>query len=168
MPALHRFILSALSGSLMLSMAHADAPRLVLQITIDQLRADLPLRYYDRFGDGGFRYLYESGTVYRNAHHAHANTETIVGHTTLATGAYPSIHGMVANLWFDRETGFVTYNVEDPDYVLLTEGADVNADTEIDPTQAAARSEGRSPAAILVTTISDEIRSSNGGRSKAA
>jgi hypothetical protein len=50
--------------------------------------------------------------VYRNVHHAHANTETIVGHATLATGAHPSGHGMVGNLWFDRETGFTTYNVE--------------------------------------------------------
>ena len=90
-----------------------------------------------------------------------------MGHTTLATGTYPSVHGMVANLWFDRETGFPTYNVEDPNYVLLTEGADVDEDTEIDPTMAAARSEGRSPAAILTTTISDEIRSHNNGRSKA-
>lgn len=158
--------LSALLILLCLTAAHAEQPRLVLQITVDQLRADLPLRYYDRFGEGGFRYLYDGGVLYRNAHHAHVNTETIVGHATLATGAHPSIHGMVANLWFDRETGFPTYNVEDPDYVLLTEGASVDADTEIDPTQAAARSEGRSPAAILVSTISDEIRSSNGGKSK--
>ena len=65
-------------------------PKLVLQITVDQLRGDLPDRYYDRLGEGGFRYLWENGVVYRNAHHAHANTETIVGHTTLATGAHPS------------------------------------------------------------------------------
>jgi predicted AlkP superfamily pyrophosphatase or phosphodiesterase len=152
---------------LCLTAAYADQPRLVLQITVDQLRADLPLRYYDRLEEGGFRYLYDDGVVYRNAHHAHVNTETIVGHATLATGTHPSIHGMVANLWFDRETGFATYNVEDSNYVLLTEGADVDEDTEIDPTQASARSEGRSPSAILVTTISDEIRSSNGGQSKA-
>ena len=54
-------------------------PKLVLQITVDQLRGDLPMRYYDRLGDGGFRYLWENGVVYSNAHHAHANTETIVG-----------------------------------------------------------------------------------------
>ena len=141
-------------------------PRLVLQITVDQLRGDLPTRYYDRFGDGGIRYLWENGVVYRNAHHAHANTETIVGHTTLATGAHPSGHGMVGNLWFDRETGFITYNVEDARYRLLTVGADVNKDTEIDPTQRAARSDGRSPAAILGSTFSDELRSNSGGRSK--
>ena len=141
-------------------------PRLVLQITVDQLRGDLPTRYYDRLGQGGFRYLWENGVVYRNAHHAHANTETIVGHATLATGAHPSGHGMVGNLWFDRESGYITYNVEDPDYRLLTQGADVNEDAEIDPTQRAARSEGRSPAAILVSTFADELRSNTGGNSK--
>jgi predicted AlkP superfamily pyrophosphatase or phosphodiesterase len=144
----------------------AEPPKLVLQITVDQLRGDLPTRYYDRLGDGGFRYLWENGVVYRNAHHAHANTETIVGHATLATGAHPSVHGMVGNLWFDRETGFTTYNVEDAAYPLLTKGADVDKDTEIDPTQRAARSEGRSPAAILVTTFSDELRSSTDGAAK--
>ena len=144
----------------------AEAPRLVLQITVDQLRADLPTRYYERLGDGGFRYLWDSGVVFENAHHAHANTETIVGHATLATGAHPSVHGMVGNLWFDRETGFTTYNVEDGRYRLLTAGADVDEDAEIDPTQRAARSEGRSPAAMLVTTFADELRSSNNGESK--
>ena len=98
-------------------------PRLILQITVDQLRGDLPTRYYDRLQDGGFKYLWEEGVVYTNAHHAHANTETIVGHVTLATGAHPSGHGMVGNLWFDREAGHTTYNIEDPDYKLLTSGA---------------------------------------------
>lgn len=144
-----------------------EKPKLVLQVTVDQLRGDLPTRYYDRLGDGGFRYLWESGVVYRNAHHAHANTETIVGHTTLATGAHPSAHGMVGNLWFDRETGYTTYNIEDANYKLLTADASVDAETEIDPTQRAARSEGRSPAAIMVTTFADELRSSSGGRAKA-
>lgn len=144
----------------------AEPPRLILQITVDQLRGDLPTRYQDRMGEGGFRYLWENGVVYRDARHAHANTETIVGHATLATGAHPSGHGMVGNLWFDRETGFTTYNVEDPNYQLLSKDADVDPDAEIDPTQRAARSEGRSPSAILVSTFSDELRSHTGGQSK--
>jgi predicted AlkP superfamily pyrophosphatase or phosphodiesterase len=145
----------------------ADKPKLILQITVDQLRGDLPTRYYDRLGEAGFRYLWESGVVYPNAHHGHANTETIVGHATLATGAHPAVHGMVGNLWFDRETGFTTYNVEDSRYRLLTAGAAVDAGTEIDPTQRAARSDGRSPAAMLVTTFADELRSYTGGEAKA-
>ncbi len=157
----------ALAVPLPLSAQAPDAPpRLVLQITVDQLRGDLPFRYYDRFGDGGFRYLIEHGTIYRDAHHAHANTETIVGHATLATGAHPSAHGMIGNLWFDRERGHTTYNIEDSRYRLVSEGADVDVETEIDPTQRAARSEGRSPAAIMVTTFSDELAISTAGRAK--
>ncbi|WP_353890118.1 alkaline phosphatase family protein, partial [uncultured Algoriphagus sp.] len=64
-------------------------PKLILQITVDQLRADMPRTVYDRLTEGGFKYLYEQGVVYENAHHRHANTETVVGHTTLATGADP-------------------------------------------------------------------------------
>jgi arylsulfatase A-like enzyme len=144
----------------------SPAPRLVLQITVDQLRGDLPNRYYDRLGKGGFRYLWENGTVYADAHHAHANTETIVGHTTLVTGAHPSAHGMIGNLWLDRDSGHTTYNIEDARYRLLTEGAGIDEQTEIDPTQKAARSEGRSPAAILVSTVSDELAIHSAGRAK--
>jgi len=135
----------------------AEAPKLILQITVDQLRSDLPQRYMSKMGDGGFKYLYNQGIVYEDAHHAHSNTETIVGHTTLATGAYPSRHGLIGNVWFDRTTGHMTYNIEDPRYRLLSDDADVDKSTEIDPTQKAARSDGRSPAAILVSTFSDEL-----------
>ena len=156
-------------------MAHADdsgppagqlRPKLILQLTVDQLRGDLPWRYYERFGEGGFRYLMEEGTVYLDAHHRHANTETIVGHTTLATGADPAAHGMVANVWLDRATGQLTYNVEDARYPILTAGAGVDRSTEIDPTQRAARSDGRSPAAIQVSTFSDELSLFYGRQSK--
>jgi predicted AlkP superfamily pyrophosphatase or phosphodiesterase len=141
-------------------------PRLILQITVDQLRGDLPARYYDRLGEGGLRYLLDRGTVYRNAHHRHANTETIVGHTTLATGADPAVHGMVGNVWLDRTSGNLIYNVEDARYAILTKGAGVDEKTEIDPTQKTAKSDGRSPSAILVSTFSDELTLSQGGRSK--
>jgi predicted AlkP superfamily pyrophosphatase or phosphodiesterase len=147
--------------------ALADEPRLILQITIDQLRGDMPARFVeDRLGEGGFRYLLENGIVYADAHHPHANTETIVGHTTLSTGAYPSEHGMIGNIWLDRESGETTYNIEDDRYPLLTEGADVDEATEIDPSQRAARSEGRSPSAILVSTFSDELALYYSGQSK--
>ena len=76
-------------------------PKLVLQITVDALRGDLPSRFASVLGDGGFRYLMEQGIHYTNAHYRHANTETIVGHVSLATGGTPAAHGMVANVWFD-------------------------------------------------------------------
>lgn len=133
-----------------------DQPRLVLQITVDQLRGDLIDRYGSHFGEDGFRYLLANGVHFANAHHRHANTETIVGHTTLATGTDPAIHGMVANLWFDRIGGTQFYNVQDPDFPLVG-AAGVDASAEIDPTQRAATTDGRSPRNILTSTISDEI-----------
>ncbi|SDB14042.1 alkaline phosphatase family protein [Bauldia litoralis] len=140
-------------------------PKLVLQLTVDQLRGDLIERYSAGLGDNGFRYLLDNGSVFTNAHHRHANTETIVGHTTLATGTDPAIHGMVANVWFDRKTGAPRYNVQDDRYPLVGEGG-VDAATEIDPTQRAATTDGRSPAAILTSTISDEIALAMGPTAK--
>jgi predicted AlkP superfamily pyrophosphatase or phosphodiesterase len=141
-------------------------PRLVLQITVDQLRGDLPHRYSAEFAEGGFRYSYGNGVVYEDALQRHASTETVVGRTTLATGADPSTHGMVGNVWLDRETGKLVHNIQDALYPLLTKGAGVDQAAEIDPIQRLATSEGRSPAPILVSTVSDELALSDAGRSK--
>jgi predicted AlkP superfamily pyrophosphatase or phosphodiesterase len=146
--------------------ADAKPPRLVLQITVDALRGDLPGRYAHVLGDRGFRYLMDEGINYTTAHYQHANTETIVGHVSLATGTVPAAHGMVGNVWFDRELGRLSYNIEDPRYHLLTAGADVDQRNEIDPTQRAAKVDGRSPAAILSSTFSDELAVHFNGKSK--
>ncbi|GAB3528796.1 alkaline phosphatase family protein [Photobacterium alginatilyticum] len=146
--------------------ATGSAPKLVLQITVDGLRADLIERYKKNFGDSGFRYLMEQGAYYTNAHYQHGNTETIVGHVSLATGAPPSVHGMVGNVWYDRQLERLVYNVEDADYAMLTANAGVNQSTEIDPTQKAAKQDGRSPAPILSTTFSDELAVASNGESK--
>jgi len=156
-PLLSHFLTVALLASLPSLSMSATAPKLILQITVDQLRSDLPQRYMSKMGKGGFRYLYGNGIVYEDAHHAHSNTETIVGHATLATGAYPSRHGLVGNVWYDRTTGHMTYNIEDARYHLLGKDAGVDKATEIDATQKMARSDGRSPATILVSTFSDEL-----------
>jgi len=141
-------------------------PRLILQITVDALRGDLPRRYARLLGDGGFRYLMEQGIDYTNAHYWHANTETIVGHVSLATGSVPAAHGMVGNVWFDRGLGRLVYNIEDARHRLLTAGADVDKQTEVDVTQKAAKVDGRSPTTILSSTFSDELASHFNGRSR--
>lgn len=145
----------------------ADSPsKLILQITIDGLRGDLPGRYLDRFDKGGFKYFFDKGMVYTNAQYQHSNLETVVGHAVLATGAFPSAHGMVANVWMDRETGLLGYAIEDSNYDMVGAAGGVDKDTEIDPTQAAAKSEGRSPKAIQCSTFSDELAVHTAGRAK--
>ena len=146
--------------------ASDDEIRLVLQITVDGLRADLLARYADRFGDDGFLFLKRNGTVFANAHYQHANTETIVGHATLATGAQPSVHGMTGNVWFDVEDGELAYNIEDADYPLIpTRDVEIKGD-QVDPAQQLARTGGRSPRALLAETFADKLKAHSGDRAR--
>ncbi len=141
-------------------------PKLILQITVDGLRGDMPYKYMDRYGSGGFKYFLDNGIVYTNSHYQYSNNETIVGHTTLATGAHPASHGMIGNLWLDQATGELNYNIEDPDYAIIGSASFVDKKTEIDPTQRAARTDGRSPRAIRTSTFSDELLLSSNGKAK--
>ncbi len=151
--------------SMVQAAAKRPQPKLILEIVVDQLRGDMPAIVLDRCGPGGFRYLAEKGLWYENAHHPHANTETIVGHVTLATGAYPSRHGMVGNVWFDSEKNRLVYNIEDPDYKATGGVGARDMDSEVDYTQVA-ESDGRSPRTILTTTFSDELQLFYGPKSK--
>ena len=164
----HAIVLSLFTVSFC-SSAYQDQkerPKLIVQITVDQLRGDMPQRYLAKMGEDGFKYLFSQGVVFNNAHHQHANTETIVGHATLATGALPSVHGMIGNVWFDNKQGRLVYNIEDVRYPLLSAKADVNQETEIDPTQRTAKSSGRSPRNMLVSTFSDELAIASNGKAK--
>ena len=143
-----------------------EPPRLILQITVDALRGDLPKRLQHNMGKGGFRFLFDEGLHYSDANYEHANTETVVGHSSLATGTTPALHGMVGNVWYDRKLKRLVYNVEDDRYQLLGEATGVDQSTEIDPTQRVARADGRSPRALLTSTFSDELAYAYNGASK--
>jgi predicted AlkP superfamily pyrophosphatase or phosphodiesterase len=125
-------------------------PRLVLQLTIDQLRGDRITKYRDKFGTGGFRRLLERGTWFTAAHHDAANTLTASGHAVLATGASTGDHGIVANDWFDRATGRMTYCVADARSPVIGEPAKPGS--------------GVSPARLLTATIGDELVAGRPGR----
>jgi predicted AlkP superfamily pyrophosphatase or phosphodiesterase len=88
-------------------------PRLILVLTIDQMRFD----YLTRFGPlfkGGFRTLLDRGAVFTNARFAHACTETGPGHAAILSGRHPSHSGIVANAWFDPLLGRRINVVDDP------------------------------------------------------
>lgn len=90
-----------LTGALFLVGCGAQGPRLVVVLSVDQMRAD----YLDRFGPqftGGFRWLIDRGAVFNDAHQDHAVTSTAPGHATIATGVFPSRHGIVAKNWYDE------------------------------------------------------------------
>ncbi len=157
---------TVLLSTLLFTLSEAKQPKLILQITVDQLRGDLPDKFMKNMGNGGFRYLKESGVWYKNAHYNYSNTETVVGHTTLATGANPNIHGMVSNVWYDRQKKRLVYNIEDSNYHVLSKNSDIDDSTEVDSSQALAGTDGRSPANIMVSTFSDELSLFTNSQSK--
>ena len=128
----------------------ANPPRLIVQIVVDQLRGDMLTRYHDRFEAGGFRLLMDQGLWYTDAHHPQAATQTAVGHATLATGAFPSRHGIVANNWYDPKTHAFREAVADPSTSVVG-----------DPSK-----KGSSPVSLMTTTFSDELTISTDHRSK--
>ena len=145
----------------------ADADiRLVLQITIDGLRPDRITLAQPAFGEGGFNKLFAEGAVFTNAHYGHANTETIVGHATLATGAHPSAHGMTGNVWHDAEADELSYNIEDPESLPLPTRKTARSGDQVDPAQRLARTTGRSPRALLAETLADTMIASFGEGTK--
>ena len=55
-----------MSAALAVPAIAGDKPKLILQITVDQFRGDLPTRYYDRLGEGGLKYLLDKGVVFNS------------------------------------------------------------------------------------------------------
>jgi predicted AlkP superfamily pyrophosphatase or phosphodiesterase len=82
----------------------AQAPKLTVLITVDQLRGDL-LERYDRAFTGGFRRLMDNGFRYAAATADHAPTNSYPGHVTIATGAFPARHGIIDNSWAEEANG---------------------------------------------------------------
>jgi len=169
--ALSAIVTSSCSSSHRLSARGGEASpaerspiRLVLQITLDQMRGDLLLATRDRWSRGGLRRLHDDGAVFADAHHGHANTETVVGHATLATGADPSVHGMVGNVWFDRAKGAMHYNTEDARFEAV--GNDRVAVTAAGHPEVTDKARGRSPEAMLAPTIADSIAKAGEGKAK--
>ncbi len=118
----------------------ATPPKLVVGIVVDQMRPDYIYRYWDNFGDGGFKRLIGEGAFLRDAHYTYIPTVTGPGHASIYTGSVPAHHGIVANERYDRKTRKLIYCVKD----TTVQGVGSNT----------AQS---SPEQLLATTLADEI-----------
>jgi predicted AlkP superfamily pyrophosphatase or phosphodiesterase len=70
-------------------------PKLVVVITVDQLRPDYLTRWRNQL-TGGFRLL-QSGAVFTNTFQDHGVTETAPGHSTILSGRWPAHTGILTN-----------------------------------------------------------------------
>ncbi len=128
----------------------SPAPRLVVGIVVDQLRADYLERFESMFlpvgkKTGGFRKLKQLGAQFTRCHYEYSATNTGPGHATFLSGTFPSRSGIVSNNWFDRKSKTFVYCVED-----TTVSGVGNLSKE---------SKGRrSPKNLLVPTLGDHIK----------
>ncbi len=130
---------AALSGA----QSAKGKPKLVVGIVVDQMRNDYLQRFEDLYGEGGFRRMMAEGFYCANHHFSYVPTSTGPGHASIYTGTTPSIHGIVANNWFDPRTSEDVYCTQDKS--VKTIGIE-NADGQM------------SPANLQTTTITDELR----------
>ncbi|MBK6984118.1 MAG: alkaline phosphatase family protein [Bacteroidetes bacterium] len=110
---------------------------------VDQMRQDYIYRYWNKFGNGGFKKLINEGYFYKNTHYNYVPTFTGPGHASIYTGTSPATHGIISNDWFVKETGKQTYCTEDPN--VKSVGTESKAGL-------------MSPKNLLVTTIGDELK----------
>src|SRR5881227_1304048 len=89
--------LVALVASLAAAPPVAPRPRLVVVITVDQLRPDYLDRYRPQL-KSGLAMLLKQGAVFTEAYHDHAITETAPGHATILSGRWPAHTGIIRNL----------------------------------------------------------------------
>ena len=88
-------------------------PKLILVLSIDQMRFDYLTRFNDLY-KGGFRTLLDQEAVFSNARYHHAMTETGPGHSVILSGRHPSHSGIIANAWYDPFLKKTINVVEDP------------------------------------------------------
>ncbi len=129
--------------------AAAPKPKLVLAIAVDQFRYDYLLRFRGEYKEG-LDQLLTRGAVFTNAYYEHFPTVTAVGHSTLLSGALPSISGIVGNDWYERETGKTVTSVSDDSVKVLGGTGDG----------------GASPRRLLVSTVGDELKIADDSRSR--
>ncbi len=126
-------------------------PKLVVGIVIDQMRYDYIYRYWDKFGNDGFKRLVNEGFFCRNTNYNYVPTFTGPGHASIYTGTTPAVHGIISNDWYDKTTGKDLYCV---------------TDNNVTPIGTVAVEGKRSPVNMLTTTITDELRISSNMKSK--
>ncbi len=82
-------------------------PKLFVVVIAEQFRQLYLSRTWNSLVPGGFRELAGKGTYYPDCRLLSSGF-TSSGLATLATGAYPSLHGIVADQWYDRRMGRMT------------------------------------------------------------
>lgn len=121
--------------------AIAQAPRLVVTISVHQLRTDHLESYAPLYANDGLKRMLTVGTVYTNASYSFTPVDAAAATASLATGTTPYYHGISSSEWLDRSTLRTVNAVHDAKY-------------------------GYSPAQLATSTLGDELKIATEGIAK--
>lgn len=128
-----------------------EIPKLVVVLSIDQMRTDYLTRYWNKFQPGGFKRLVDEGAVCTNARLDLHIQKISTGTATMFTGVYPATHGIVNDTWYDRLKKKEISGINDDYYITV--GSD-------------SKEGERSAARLLSPTIGDLIKIGTRNKSK--
>jgi len=144
-------LLLFLTGGLKSQNQFVKPPKLVVGIVIEEMRYEMLLRYWDSFGEDGFKKIIDGGAFCTQVHHNYLITENAVGQAGIVTGTYPSYHGIIANEWYNKLKDVIVTSADKNGFEMI---------------------EGRlssgtyTPKNLLASTIGDELKLATNDSSK--
>ena len=146
----YRYLSAALLAIQALTLVQAQTvqnqPKLIVSITIDQLRTEYLEQYASLYGEGGFRKLMTQGKHYTDASCPFFPADRASAVATLITGTTPHYHGITAQQWLDRKSLRPVSSVYDKQYTGIY------------------TLESSSPQNLLCSTLGDELKMSSQGK----
>lgn len=128
-----------------------NVPKLVVVLSVDQMRTDYLSRYWNKFQTGGFKRLMTEGAVCNNAQLDLHVQKISTGTATMFTGTFPATHGIVNDSWYDRLKKKEINSIADDYYITV--GSD-------------SKEGERSAARLLSPSIGDLMKINTHNRSK--
>ena len=134
--------------TLLVAQEKIQSPKLLVTITIDQLRSDYMYEFENLYTPDGFKRLLAGGKVYPNSYYAFESIDRASAAATLATGTNPYTHGIVGERWLDHSSLRIVNCTDDSKQQGLYTNDKV------------------SPARLKALTLSDEMKRATRGKSQ--
>ncbi|QZT37095.1 alkaline phosphatase family protein [Halosquirtibacter xylanolyticus] len=133
------------------SFAQNNSSKVVVNIFIENMRNDYIIRYWPHLREDGFKRFYRQGYICSNVQMSQSVMDRSSSITTLTTGSWPQVHGIVSNHWYHWLNNEKVEAVDDPYYITVGSDSD----------------EGKASAHhLLVPTMGDQIKQISLKRSK--
>lgn len=126
-----------------ISPAAFSRPKVIIGITVDQMRYDFIDKYWNDLSDKGFKRLVGEGFFARNLKYNYMPTYTGPGHASIFTGTTPCLHGIIENDWYERSSGLTIY---------------CSSDTMVQGVGTTGKAGQMSPHYLTASTIGDELK----------